>query len=142
MQGTPFELGNSPVRDAWVREHFQLTSAKVQAKLQRYLQMPYFQQEMPEDVSTEAAQLSWMIELATKAFSDWVHSLLNDLTDYNITANHQQVKAAAEVVDVFRLEGSKKPKQQKQAKPAGKKRGRPGEVPLLCIAPFSSTEYS
>lgn len=129
VQGVPFTHGSSPVRNTWVREHFQLTSAKVQANLKRYLQMPQIQMEMPKDVSTEAAQLSWMTELATQAFSDWVDSLLSALAHYKIASGHQQVNTAAEVVETFRHSQPNKPDQL--GKPAGKKRSRPGALCLL-----------
>ena len=78
---------NATVRDSWAREHFQLTSETMQTRLKRYLQMPHMQRECPEGLNTEAAQLSWITERATKECSDWVHSILNDLTKYDIPIN-------------------------------------------------------
>lgn len=74
VQEIPFTQGDSPERNTWICEHFYLTNAKVQANLERYLQMPQIQMEMPKDVSTEAAQLSWMTELAAKrSATGWTH---------------------------------------------------------------------
>lgn len=74
MQEIPFTQGDSPERNTWICEHFHLTNAKVQANLEKYLQMPQIQMEMPKDVSTEAAQLSWMTELAAKrSATGWTH---------------------------------------------------------------------
>lgn len=129
MQGVPLTQGDSAVGNTWVCEHFQLTSAKVQANLKRYLQMPQIQSEMPKDVSTEAAQLSWMTELAAKTFSHWVDSLLHALAHYKIASDYQQVNTAAEVVEAFRHSQPSRPKQQ--GKLASKKHGRPGEFHLL-----------
>ena len=92
------------------------------------MQMPQIQIETPKDVRTEAAQLSWMTELAAKAFSNWVDSLQHALANYNIVSDHQQVDTAAEVVEAFRHSQISKPKQQ--GKLAGKKHGRAGEILL------------
>jgi len=103
VQRTPMNQGDDPVRDSWACEHFQLTSETVQVKLRKYLQLPQIQQEMPEALNTEAAQLLWMTEFASKELSEWVASFLDHLKDNDIMSGHSQVNTAAELVEAFRF---------------------------------------
>lgn len=136
MQGTPLNQGDAQLRDAWACEHFQLTSKTAQIKLKRYLQVPDIQRKCPEGLSTESAQLSWITEQATTDCSAWVGSILEEMTELDISSNHQQANAAAETVDAFRHTRPSMHKQQRQAAAAGKKRGRPGWVNFLFLVHF------
>ena len=87
-------------RASWANEHFQLTSETVQVKLQRYLQTTYIQYELPEELDIEAAQLSWLTELATRELSGCVKTIL--VWKYDISTGHPQLNTAAALVEAFR----------------------------------------
>ena len=89
---------------AWAQEYFQLGSEKLQTQLTQYLALASAKEAMPQELkaATQQEQLAWLTTQALHELADFVATLLQRLSSFNVTTGHQSPEAAEEIVSQFR----------------------------------------
>lgn len=89
---------------AWAQKYFQLDSKKLQTQLTQYLALASTKEAMPQELkaATQQEQLAWLTIQALHELADFVETVLQRLSGYNIATGHQSPEAAEEIVSQFR----------------------------------------
>ena len=85
---------------AWAQKYFQLDSEKLQTQLTHYLALASTKEAMLQELkaATQQEQLAWLTIQALHELADFVETVLQRLSGYNIATGHQSPEAAEEIV--------------------------------------------